>query len=255
MTILQRKLLAAGFSGYRKEASEGTDDSLNINTDEGAQGDDEVSLEDQLKDALSQVQKLTDTVQGLTVERDKLAKNNSSLLDEKNEKARVAEQAKLEAAQKAGDVESVTAHWKEKNEQERNALQEQIYQRDEIILGGAADNEVLSLIGLFRDDAKVMAEMALRTMATADYSDDMKVIKTYRNEKGEVIGNDRETFIEYINTSPAFKGMLKAVDSGGGPREQHSKPGLGGPAIPDKPYSQMTTAEKTEYLKSKQGAK
>ena len=223
MNIWQRKLMAAGLSGYREEANDnGGDSLLNDNKQEEPQETQE--------ELIARLQRELATAND---EKGRLSENNQKLLSEKKakqEEARQAqkerEQAELEAKRKAGDVESVEKHWSTRLEAETSSLREELAKRDNMLLGGDKTAAIADLKTKFTDASQGFAALALANMIETSYGEDGTIKRTYKNENGEVIGTDADSFLSYLKGSDLFKNHIKGVESSGG-LQQNSRPGNG----------------------------
>ena len=151
-----------------------------------------------------------DEVKGLKQQRD-------SLLEEKKtsaQKAKEAEEARKAAEDAAIQNSNDIASLKEFFSGKEKALQDQIRQRDQRILGGVKESVLAEVAGKFISPAA--AKLMLGGLVDVGYGDGGEPTVTFRGADGKPLQGGKEDFIKYLYSSTDFQPLLTGVQSSGG---------------------------------------
>ena len=151
-----------------------------------------------------------DEVKGLKQQRD-------SLLEEKKtsaQKAKEAEEARKAAEEAAIQNSNDIASLKEFFAGKEKALQDQIRQRDQRILGGVKESVLAEVAGKFISPAA--AKLMLGGLVDVGYGDGGEPTVTFRGADGKPLQGGKEDFIKYLYGSADFQPLLTGVQSSGG---------------------------------------
>lgn len=181
-----------------------------------------------------------------TKETEGLRANRDSLLEEKREAARLAdeatakareeaERAQLAEARKAGDLEALEKALTAKGEEERQAIEGKYKALQEQVKGAHRDKLVSDLAGDFVSPE--VGKMLLERFVNVSENDGA-MTATYTDGGGNVITTDQKVFAEWLKSQEAFKTLIKGVNSAGGGA---AGSGNGGGAA--KTFNEYTPAE------------
>lgn len=197
---------------------------------------------------------LPDDYDSLRKSVEKLEANNQSLLKEKSDAKKAAEQAKLEAAKKSGDVDAVEASWGEKYQK----LQEDAKGRASQLTG------TIEQLTVKADAARMASELALSGHAeiyephilrrlAVDIPDDGSLPRTIVLDKdGKRSALTKEELMEEFRANPAFAPFTKGSKaSGGGPANRNSAGGVGVPSMSIEQFNALSPAEKHKFAIAK----
>lgn len=157
-------------------------------------------------------------------ETEGLKANRDTLLEEKREATRLAEEsaakAKAEAekaaiaeAKKAGDLKALEQSLAEQSASKEAALNAELDKYKGLVLGGKRDAEIAELSGMFASPEA--GKMLLGQMVEVSPSDN-GTVTTFKDASGNVISTDRKVFADWLKGQEAFKSLIKGVDSAGG---------------------------------------
>lgn len=180
----------------------------------------------------------------------KFQKDNEGLVNKVNEllgekkseaeKRKIAEEtAKIEAAKKSGEIETLEKTLRQGFESERKSLSEEIELLKSSILNGKKSEALTEASAIFisPDIGRVMLGQLIDVDRT-----DSGVVTKYKNLNGEVVTTNFAEFKEYLKSNDTFKSLLKGADSsGGGANGGHSGDGRA------KSLKEMTATEEAQF--------
>lgn len=215
---------------------------------------------------LSSIEGLTEEQQSAVLslhetETKGLRDNRDTLLTEKQEAKRVADEASAAAkaaadkaalaeAKKAGDLQALEKTLKEQAASELDRANSEVNKYKEMVLGGKRDTIVTELSNQFVSPEA--AKMILTQMVDVSAGDD-GAVATFKDSAGNTITTDPKVFAEWLKGQDAFKPLLKGVDSAGGGAKGSTSSGGAGAQKPSGNFMKMSTAERVAHLNSKLG--
>lgn len=185
----------------------------------------------------------------LEAETSGLKSKNNELINEKRtaaeaaEKARLdAEEARLDRARKAGEVETIEKSLSERFENEKSVFQKQIEALNGEILGSKKESIIAGLSDKFTVSPELTNTM-LSGMVSVERTES-GISTQFKDLQGNLVTTDPSKFVEYLSTQDTFKGILKGVNSNGG--GANGGAGNGGGAV--KANLTGTTSERASAL-------
>lgn len=187
--------------------------------------------EEQLKELLDkQKQELTAQFEaetaGLKANKDALLAEKKKLEEETQAKLLEKEQAAIEAAKKAGDVQKALELEQAKYERERKELSEQLNARNEMILSSKKEASVKSIVSNFAKNDK-LSQLTAAQLVDYGFSDDGDIVASYKNLDGEVVANNHGDWLKWAKSDPDMQNHL-AGSKGSGTDPSSVKPSTQG---------------------------
>lgn len=175
----------------------------------------------------------------------KLEAKNRELLEEKAKAKKDAEQAAVEAAKKAGDIEALENSWREKLETSQSELKQQLISYQSMvsqITSGAEARKLASDLALPGHTELLLPHIQSRlTTEIHDGQPRVRVLDAAGNPSALSVDDLRKE----IATNPLFAPILAGSRASGGGQTGQSSGGTS-----RKPFDQMTDSEKVELRKA-----
>lgn len=183
--------------------------------------------EEQLKEMLAkQEQELTAKFEaetaGLKANKDALLAEKKKLEEETQAKLLEKEQAAIDAAKKAGDVQKALELEQAKFERERSELSEKLNARDEMILSSKKQSSVQSIVSNFAKNDK-LSQLTAAQLVDYGFDNDGNVVASYKNLDGEVVASNHDEWLKWAKSDPDMQNHL-AGSKGSGTDPSSVKP-------------------------------
>lgn len=183
---------------------------------------------------------------GLKANRDSLLEEKRQLEEETRKQLLEKEQENIEAAKKAGEFQKALELEQAKVQREREELNAQLEQRNELILGSEKKAAVSQILSGFAKQDK-LAQLTASQLVDAGFSEDGKPTLNYKNLDGEVIANSLDDWMSWAKGDADMQNHL-AGSKASGTDPAAVKPSQTGQNKQD--YASMTPEQKREYLDS-----
>lgn len=175
--------------------------------------------EEQLKEALEkQKQELKAEFEaetaGLKANKDALLAEKKKLEEETQAKLLEKEQAAIDAAKKAGDVQKAFELEQAKFERERNELSEKLNARNDLILSSKKEASVKSIVSNFAKNDK-LSQLTAAQLVDYGFSDDGDIVASYKNLDGEVVANNHDDWLKWAKSDPDMQNHLSGSKGSG----------------------------------------
>lgn len=175
--------------------------------------------EEMLKEALEKQK------QELQAEFDKqtegLRSNRDALLNEKKQIEESAktqilekEQAAIDAAEKAGDIEKRFELERAQLERKQSEMTEQLNQRNDLILSSKKESSVKGMVSHFAKQDK-LSQLTAAQLVDYDFSEDGNVIAKYKDLSGNVVADNHDDWLGWAKNDPDMQNHLAGSKASG----------------------------------------
>jgi hypothetical protein len=175
--------------------------------------------EEQLKELLDkQKQELQEEfdkqVAGLKSNRDALLSEKKQLEEETQAKILEKEQAAIDAAKKAGDVQKALELEQAKFERERSELNEKLSKRDELILSSKKEASVKGIVSNFAKNDK-LSQLTASQLVDYGFDDNGNVVASFKDLDGNVVADSYDKWLEWAKSDPDMQNHLSGSKASG----------------------------------------
>lgn len=175
-----------------------------------------------------------DEITKLNQVKENLFEDKAKWKTEREQALSDAEQIRLDAAKKAGDIETIEANWQNKLTESEKSFKAEIAKRDDMILGKQNQAVINDLKGQFIDPN--VGEVMLKNMLSTSYSESGEAVTSLNGLNGQSLTIDAALFAEKLKGIEGFASVLKGVDSSGG-GAQGGSGGSGAPTGKDDAFA------------------
>lgn len=175
--------------------------------------------EEQLKELLDK-QKAELTAQfeaetaGLKANKDALLAEKKKLEEETQAKLLEKEQAAIDAAKKAGDVQKALELEQAKFERERSELAEKLNARNEMILKSQKQASVQSIVSNFAKNDK-LSQLTASQLVDYGFNEDGNVVASYKDLDGKHVADNHEDWLKWAKSDPDMQNHLAGSKASG----------------------------------------
>jgi len=169
------------------------------------------ALEKQKQELQAEFEKQTE---GLRSNRDSLLAEKKQI--EETTKAQILEkeQAAIEAAKKAGDIEKQFELERAQLERKQNELTEQLNQRNDLILSSKKEASVKGMVSHFAKQDK-LSQLTAAQLVDYDFSEDGNVIAKYKDLSGNVVADNHDDWLGWAKNDPDMQNHLAGSKASG----------------------------------------
>jgi hypothetical protein len=175
--------------------------------------------EEQLKELLAKQEqelraKFEAETAGLKANKDALLAEKKKLEEETQAKLLEKEQAAIEAAKKAGDVQKALELEQAKYERERAELSEKLNARNEMILSSKKQASVQSIVSNFAKNDK-LSQLTASQLVDYGFDNDGNVVASYKDLDGRHVADNHEDWLKWAKSDPDMQNHLAGSKASG----------------------------------------
>ena len=201
------------------------------------------ALEKQKQELQAEFEKQTE---GLRSNRDSLLAEKKQIEESTKQQILEKEQAAIEAAQKAGDIEKQLELQRAQLERKQAEMSEQLNQRNELILSSKKEASVNSIVSNFAKQDK-LSQLTASQLVEHGFDEGGNVITSYKDLNGNVVADNQDDWLSWAKSDPDMSNHLIGTQASGTdystvkPSSNNQQP---------KQYSQMNPEEKRAHLET-----
>jgi len=203
------------------------------------------ALEKQKQELQAEFEKQTE---GLRSNRDSLLAEKKQI--EETTKAQILEkeQAAIEAAKKAGDIEKQFELERAQLERKQNEMTEQLNQRNDLILSSKKEASVKGMVSHFAKQDK-LSQLTAAQLVDYGFSEDGNVIASYKDLSGNVVADNHDDWLGWAKNDPDMQNHLAGSKASG---TDYSTVSPSSTNQDKNDYSKMSNDDKLSYLENVQ---
>lgn len=203
------------------------------------------ALEKQKQELQAEFEKQTE---GLRSNRDSLLAEKKQI--EESTKAQILEkeQAAIEAAKKAGDIEKQFELERAQLERKQNEMTEQLNQRNDLILSSKKEASVKGMVSHFAKQDK-LSQLTAAQLVDYSFSEDGNVIASYKDLSGNVVADNHDDWLGWAKNDPDMQNHLAGSKASG---TDYSTVSPSSTNQDKNDYSKMSNDDKLSYLENVQ---
>lgn len=169
------------------------------------------ALEKQKQELQAEFEKQTE---GLRSNRDSLLAEKKQI--EESTKAQILEkeQAAIEAAKKAGDIEKQFELERAQLERKQTEMTEQLNQRNDLILSSKKEASVNSIVSNFAKQDK-LSQLTAAQLVEHSFGEDGSVVTSYKDLSGNVVANNQDDWLAWAKADPDMSNHLVGTKASG----------------------------------------
>lgn len=169
------------------------------------------ALEKQKQELQAEFEKQTE---GLRSNRDSLLAEKKQI--EESTKAQILEkeQAAIDAAKKAGDIEKQFELERAQLERKQTEMTEQLNQRNDLILSSKKEASVNSIVSNFAKQDK-LSQLTASQLVEHSFGEDGSVVTNYKDLSGNVVANNQDDWLAWAKTDPDMSNHLVGTKASG----------------------------------------
>lgn len=162
------------------------------------------ALEKQKQELQAEFEKQTE---GLRSNRDSLLAEKKQI--EESTKAQILEkeQAAIEAAKKAGDIEKQFELERAQLERKQSEMAEQLNQRNDLILSSKKEASVKGMVSHFAKQDK-LSQLTAAQLVNYIFGEDGNVFAEYKDLDGNVVADSQDKWLEWAKSNPDMSNHL-----------------------------------------------
>lgn len=201
------------------------------------------ALEKQKQELQAEFEKQTE---GLRSNRDSLLAEKKQIEESTKQQILEKEQAAIDAAKKAGDIEKQFELERAQLERKQVEMSEQLNQRNELILSSKKEASVNSIVSNFAKQDK-LSQLTAAQLVDYGFGEDGNVIASYKDLSGNVIADNQDDWLKWAKTDPDMSNHL-GNSQASGTDYSTIKPSSNNQQA--QKYSEMTPEQKRAHLET-----
>mgnify|MGYP005995931597 CR=1 FL=1 len=169
------------------------------------------ALEKQKQELQAEFEKQTE---GLRSNRDSLLAEKKQIEESTKQQILEKEQAAIEAAQKAGDIEKQFELERAQLERKQAEMSEQLNQRNDLILSSKKEASVNSIVSNFAKQDK-LSQLTASQLVEHGFDEGGNVITSYKDLNGNVVADNQDDWLSWAKNDPDMSNHLVGTQASG----------------------------------------
>ena len=169
------------------------------------------ALEKQKQELQAEFEKQTE---GLRSNRDSLLAEKKQIEESTKQQILEKEQAAIEAAQKAGDIEKQLELQRAQLERKQAEMSEQLNQRNELILSSKQEASVKGMTSHFAKQDK-LSQLTASQLVEHSFDENGNVLTSYKDLSGNVVADNQDDWLSWAKNDPDMSNHLVGTQASG----------------------------------------